>query len=82
MQRLERLLSLRSCIVKRGCSNACTYGGMDEMDKAIEYLKLAFERKENMIAGEKMPNPANDSSFERFINNERFLTALKEIEHK
>jgi hypothetical protein len=39
-------------------------------------------RTENMIAGEKMPDPAKDSSFERFINNEKFLTALKEIEHK
>jgi len=58
---------------------ACTYGEMDEMDKAIEYLKLAFERKDKMIAGERFPNPATDSSFKRFLNNEKFQLALKDL---
>jgi tetratricopeptide (TPR) repeat protein len=61
---------------------ACTYGEMKDMDKAIEYLKLAFERKKNMIEGEHMPDPATDSSFERFMKNERFLNALKEIKQR
>lgn len=61
---------------------ACTYGEMKEMDKAIKYLKLAFERRENMIPGEKMPNPATDSSFKRFTDNERFQATLKELEQK
>lgn len=59
---------------------ACTYAEMKNLDKAIEHLRLAFERKENLISGEKMPNPATDSSFERFMNNEKFLNALKELE--
>lgn len=58
---------------------ACTYAEMENMDKAIEYLKLAFERKENRIRGEDMPNPATDSSFERFMKNEKFLAALQEL---
>lgn len=58
---------------------ACTYGEMDDVDKAIEYLKLAFDRKDNIIAGEEMPDPATDSSFERFVKNEKFIKALKEI---
>jgi tetratricopeptide (TPR) repeat protein len=61
---------------------ACTYGEKKDMDKAIEYLKLAFDRRENMIPGEKMPNPATDSSFKRFMNNEKFLAALKELKQK
>lgn len=61
---------------------ACTYGEKKDMDKAIEYLKLAFERRDNMIPGEKMPDPATDSSFERFMSNEKFLAALKELKHK
>ncbi len=61
---------------------ACTYGEMDNMEKAIEYLKLAFERRENMIPGEKMPDPANDSSFARFIDDEKFKAALKELKNK
>jgi tetratricopeptide (TPR) repeat protein len=58
---------------------ACTYGEKEDMEKAIEYLKLAFDRRENMIAGEKMPNPATDSSFERFMKDEKFKAALKEL---
>lgn len=61
---------------------ACTYGEKDDMDKAIEYLKLAFARRENMIPGEKMPNPATDSSFQRFVNDEKFIAALKELKKK
>ena len=58
---------------------ACTYGEMKDMDKAIEYLKLAFARKANMIEGEAIPDPATDASFERFMNNQKFLDALKEL---
>ena len=61
---------------------ACTYGEKKDMDKAIEYLKLAFDRRENMIPGEEMPDPATDSSFERFMKNEKFKAALKELKHK
>ena len=61
---------------------ACTYGEKKDMDKAIEYLKLAFDRRENMIQGEEMPDPATDSSFERFMNNEKFKAALKELKQK
>jgi len=35
-----------------------------------------------MIPGEKMPDPATDSSFERFMKNDKFLKALKEINQK
>ena len=58
---------------------ACTYGEMMDMDKAIAYLRLAFARKKNMIEGEEMPNPATDSSFERFMNDQKFRDALREI---
>lgn len=61
---------------------ACTYGEMDNMDKAIEFLRLAFARKDNMISGEKFPDPATDSSFARFADNEKFIAALKEMKKK
>ena len=61
---------------------ACTYGEKKDMDKAIEYLKLAFERRENMIEGERMPNPATDSSFKHFMQNEKFKAALAELKSK
>ena len=58
---------------------ACTYGEMNDPEKAIVYLKQAFENKENMIKGEKMPDPWTDSSFQRFMDNEKFVSALREI---
>jgi tetratricopeptide (TPR) repeat protein len=61
---------------------ACTYGEKDDMDKAIEYLKLAFARSENMIPGEKIPNPATDSSFQRFVDEQKFIAAVKELKKK
>jgi tetratricopeptide (TPR) repeat protein len=61
---------------------ACTYGEMKDMDKTIEYLKLAFARKKNMIEGEEFPDPATDSSFERFMKDQKFLDALKEMKNQ
>ena len=61
---------------------ACTYGEMKNMDKAIEYLKLAFKYKENMIEGEIFPDPANDDSFKRFMKDEKFKAVLEELKQK
>ena len=63
-------------------SLACTYSEMNNMDKAIEYLKLAFARKKNLMRGEKMPTPATDPSFQRFISNDRFVSVLQELSSK
>lgn len=58
---------------------ACTYAEMEDEDRAIDYLRDAFKYRENMIEGEHMPDPARDDSFARFMRDERFLKALKEI---
>jgi tetratricopeptide (TPR) repeat protein len=58
---------------------ACTYAEMNDPDKAIVYLKQAFDYKQNMIKGEKMPDPWTDSSFQRFMNNDKFVNALRQI---
>jgi tetratricopeptide (TPR) repeat protein len=58
---------------------ACTYGEMNDSDKALVYLKQAFEYKQNMIKGEKFPDPWTDSSFQRFMNDDKFVNALREI---
>jgi len=61
---------------------ACTYAEMGDMDKTVSYLSQAFEYKANVIKGEKMPDPWKDSSFQRFINNSKFVKALKELDPK
>jgi hypothetical protein len=60
---------------------ACTYAEMNDVDKAITYLRRAFELKANMIEGERFPDPWTDDSFQRFMKNEKFVSALKEITH-
>lgn len=61
---------------------ACVYSESNNLDKAIEYLQLSFARKKNLIRGEKMPTPALDPSFQRFINNDRFISVLQELSSK
>jgi len=58
---------------------ACTYAEMNDVDKAIANLELAFRHKDNMLAGEEIPDPAGDSSFQRFLGNERFREALRKL---
>jgi len=38
---------------------ACTYGEMKDMDNAIKYLELAFDRRENIIPRRAYAKPGN-----------------------
>lgn len=58
---------------------ACTYAEMNDVDNAILYLRQAFQYKQNMIKGERFPDPWTDSSFQRFMNNDKFVNALREM---
>jgi len=61
---------------------ACAYAELNDLVNSIINLKLAFEYKENMISGEKMPDPNKDSSFSKYLNNDKFQNALKEIDNQ
>jgi hypothetical protein len=58
---------------------ACTYAEMNDVDKTIQYLKQAYEYKNNMIKGETFPDPWTDDSFQRFMKDDKFVNALKEM---
>ena len=58
---------------------ACTYGEMNDLAKTLSNLRLAFQYRANMIPGEVFPDPAKDDSFQRFMRDDRFLTALAEM---
>ena len=58
---------------------ANTYAETGDLDNTILYLKQAFARRKNVLPGERMPDPSTDDSFKRFMKNEKFLAALKEI---
>lgn len=61
---------------------ACTYAEMNDMEGAITQLKNAFQYRDNQNPGERMPDPTRDDSFQRFMTNERFTSALREIMNK
>jgi len=61
---------------------ACTYAEMNDVDHTIESLRQAFQYKQNMIKGERFPDPWNDDSFQKFMNNDKFVSSLKEITSK
>jgi tetratricopeptide (TPR) repeat protein len=60
---------------------ACTYAEMDDLEKTLVQLKLAFEFRKNMLPGETMPDPAKDDSFQRFMRNERFLAFISKLKN-
>ena len=55
------------------------YGEKNDAENALAYLKKAYERQENLIPGEKIPNPATDDSFRNLMKNEKFQKAIKEL---
>ena len=63
---------------------ACTFAEMNDLDHAMQSLKTAFLHRKNQNPGEEgMPDPRQDSSFQRFMKNDTFrnlannLTATK-----
>jgi tetratricopeptide (TPR) repeat protein len=58
---------------------ACTYAEMDDLDNAINQLNKAFELRQNVLPGEKMPDPMEDDSFKRFTRNPKFVEAVKKL---
>ena len=45
----------------------------------IEYLNRAFAHRANMNAGETLPDPRTDDSFQRFMHDSKFLAALRAL---
>lgn len=58
---------------------ACAHAEMNDLANAMKNLRLAFGYRANMIPGERMPNPASDSSFARFLSNPQFRKLLEEV---
>jgi tetratricopeptide (TPR) repeat protein len=56
---------------------ACAYAEMSDLDSMLKNLEEAFKRKNNVIKGEKFPNPRKDSSFQKYLKNKQFEQLLK-----
>ncbi len=59
---------------------AGTFAGMNDLDHAMQSLATAFRYRKNQNPGEKgMPDPRQDSSFQRFMRNETFRTLVNDL---
>jgi tetratricopeptide (TPR) repeat protein len=59
---------------------ACTFAEMNDLDHSMQSLKTAFRHRKNQNPGEAgMPDPRQDSSFQRFMKNETFRNLVKDL---
>jgi hypothetical protein len=61
---------------------ACVYAERNDMEYCIRFLRTAYKFKNNTLEGESFPDPATDDSFQRFMKDESFLSALQEMQKK
>jgi len=58
---------------------ACTYAEMGQLDPALKYLREAWKRRHNVLEGESFPDPRQDSSFAKYLNDARFQDAVRDM---
>jgi tetratricopeptide (TPR) repeat protein len=59
---------------------ACTFAGMNDLGHTMQSLTTAFRYRKNQNPGEAgMPDPRQDSSFQRFMKNETFRTLVNDL---
>ena len=59
---------------------ACTFSEMNDLDHAMQSLKTAYLHRKNHNPGEEgMPDPRQDSSFQRFMKNEAFRNLVNSL---
>jgi YD repeat-containing protein len=58
---------------------ACTYAEMGNLESTMISLKKAYTYRANHNPGESIPDPRTDSSFQRFMKNDKFLKFLDSV---
>jgi len=58
---------------------ACTFAELNDMENAMQSLKTAFSYRKNHLAGEAMPDPRRDPSFQPFMKNDVFRKFLNSL---
>ena len=56
---------------------ACTYAELDDVDNTIVHIKLAYENREKAV---KFADPWTDPSFQKLMNNDKFVDALRALD--
>ena len=60
-------------------NRACAFAEAGDKSKALASLDLAFQRKANVLKGEKMPDPIRDSSFQKYVRDPDFVGLMKKL---
>ena len=58
---------------------ACAYAEEGDKAKMLAGLRQAFERKQNVLKGEQMPDPRADSSFQKYVRDPDFAKLMKDL---
>jgi tetratricopeptide (TPR) repeat protein len=61
---------------------ACANAEEGQKAEALANIQRAFDRKANIISGEKMPDPSADSSFQKYGNDPDFIALMKKLGYK
>jgi tetratricopeptide (TPR) repeat protein len=58
---------------------ACTFAEEGDKSKVLANLSLAFQHKNSVLKGEKMPDPRADSSFQKYVRDDDFIKLMKKL---
>ena len=58
---------------------ACAFAGKGDLDQALGDLREAYARRDKWPQGQTFPSPRRDPSFKRYIGDEKFEKAGKEL---
>jgi len=58
---------------------ACAFAEEGNKSKVLANLSLAFQHKDRVLKGEKMPDPRADSSFQKYVRDEDFIKLMNKI---
>jgi tetratricopeptide (TPR) repeat protein len=59
---------------------ACTFAEMNDLDHTVQSLTIAFRHRKNQNPSDKgMPDPRQNSSFQRFMKNETFRNLVNDL---
>ena len=58
-------------------NKACSFAEEKNLDSALHYLGRANELRGNVIPGEALPDPLEDSSFKKYLDDPRFKALLE-----
>jgi predicted Zn-dependent protease len=61
---------------------ACAYAEEGNKGKTLANLDLAFQHKDHVLKGERMPDPRSDSSFQKYLQDDDFVKLMKELGFK